>query len=192
MDLERSTNCKLTCTHLRPTNKTAIKTSGNTTWIKYEVQRILASHFVWFRSFRKWQSIPRMETKTTIHKILEREGWYRWSFLTPHVCYWMWRLRSQRERGEEKGYSTVKWWISPVPSSFHPNMGFLLTLLRNKDIKAKIGGKSDESFKNIFITTVLKWTSIQFAFWQRFCTFLTQRENHMRIDVLVLLTNPQM
>jgi hypothetical protein len=35
-------------------------------------------------------------------------------------------------------------------------MGFLLTLLRNKDIKAKIGGKSDESFKNIFITTVLK------------------------------------
>ena len=77
----------------------------------------------------------------------------------------------------EKGYSSVKWLISPVPSSFHPNIGFLFTLLRNKDIKAKIGSKNDESFKNIFITTVLKWTSIQFAFRQRFCTFLTQRRN---------------
>lgn len=119
-----------------------------------------------------------MEAKTTIQKTLKSEGWYRWRFLTPHVRYWMWRLRSQRERGEEKGYSTVKWLISPVPCSFHPNIGFLLTFLRNKDIKAKIGRKSDESFKNIFITTMLKWTSIQFAFWQRFCTFLTQRETH--------------
>jgi len=118
-----------------------------------------------------------MEAKPTIHKILKSEGWYGWRFQTLHARYWMWRLRSQRERGEEKGYSSVKWLISPVSSSFHRNIGFLLTLLRNKDIKAKIGSKNDETFKNIFITTVLKWTSIQFAFRQCFCTFLTQRRN---------------
>lgn len=133
-----------------------------------------------------------MKVKTTIQKILKSEGWYRRRFPTPHIRYWMWRLRSRRDGGWEDGYSTAKWWISLVPSSFHPNIGFLLSLFRNKDIKdPKIGCKNEESFKNTSVTTVPKWTSFRFAFRQRFCTFLTERGKHMRTDFLARLTNPE-
>ena len=141
MGLQKGTNCTVKSAQAPPINTKAVKTRGRTTWIKYEAQRSLATHFFWFRSFRKWHLI-HSEHESKNHYSKDFKKWRLIQTKVPDAPYTLLDVTPtvSARRGWEDGYSTAKWWISLVPSSFHPNIGFLLSLFRNKDIKdPKIG-----------------------------------------------------
>jgi hypothetical protein len=55
--VKKSTNSRLKHSPFLATNRDTIIEWGGATWMKYDVQRCLATHFSWFRSFKKWHLI---------------------------------------------------------------------------------------------------------------------------------------